>query len=55
MFKDFILGLATKGLMFICQNSQCISETLFSFKTAKFFNLKNAHKEAKSGSYTSKL
>lgn len=29
MFKDFSLGLATKGLIFIFQNSQYIWDTIF--------------------------
>jgi len=45
--RIFVLGLVTKGLVFVYQNSQCISETIFSFKTTKSFNLKNTHKQKK--------
>lgn len=46
-FKAFYPGLATKELILICQNSQCISQTLFSFKTANSFKFENTHKEGK--------
>lgn len=55
MCKNFILELATKGLVFICQDSQCISETLFSFKTTEPFNLQKTHKEEKKWLYKQAL
>lgn len=50
MFRDFwgfYPGSGNKRTNIYLPDSQCVSETLFFFKTTKHFNLKNTHKEGK--------